>query len=322
MNNKQLPVPAFFKTSTMFLDDDPYYLESLELPMEEGPILYKASTKPSEVIELLQNPKHKLPSWLSRKTDEEDTDERVISLQIDQIQGAMLRSESADVFSSLVVDYEMPTMNGLEVCERITNPNIQKILLTGAVDDSFGVDAINRGIIHKFFRKHDPYLIPKLREALGIAQEAFFRRLFDPVLRTFSEDKKSALNLPEFKSLFEEKLKETKAKEYFLLDSTGSYGFLKPNGQQSNLIIKAESQMMDDFKMVELEEATGDKNLLADLKSFQKFLYCPNPAGFLECNGEKFCNHILPAKKLSASSPYYYYINDGVDDRSKISQTV
>ena len=55
--------------------------------------------------------------------------------------------------SVLIVDYEMPEMNGIEFCEKINNSSIKKILLTGYATPMDAVNAFNTNTIHYYLKK-------------------------------------------------------------------------------------------------------------------------------------------------------------------------
>lgn len=304
MNTHTLPLPVYFKTWCIFLDDKPEYLEDLELALGEDVCRVSTMTDQLRVIHKLNKHDELLTDWLLRKEDDEVMDEKIISLKINKLYEAMLIKRAVSTTSTLVVDYEMPGMNGLEVCEKITNPYVSKILLTGAVDDSFGVEAINNGTIDNFFRKHDPNLIPKLKKALVKAQESYFRKLYDPILRMLANDPNCALNSLEYLKIFEEKKIETKAEEYYLLDSFGSYEFVLPDGSGEKILVRDKLQMDSDR---ELAGASIDNpSILSELEAYEKLFYCQRPEGFLECPEADLKKHLLPARKLGPDSAFSY----------------
>jgi CheY-like chemotaxis protein len=48
----------------------------------------------------------------------------------------------------LVVDYSMPTINGIEFCKQLGDKHVYKILLTAEADSDIAINAFNDGIIY------------------------------------------------------------------------------------------------------------------------------------------------------------------------------
>jgi two-component system invasion response regulator UvrY len=77
---------------------------------------------------------------------------RILSFECDVVGVVADGSEVVDAAARLqpvvpVVDVNLPTVNGLEVCRRIlqTNPRAKVILITGMIDDRLRTDALAIG---------------------------------------------------------------------------------------------------------------------------------------------------------------------------------
>lgn len=55
----------------------------------------------------------------------------------------------------LVLDYQMPGMNGMEFLQQVTQLPAQRILLTGQADEKIACDMFNEGLIQQFVPKGD-----------------------------------------------------------------------------------------------------------------------------------------------------------------------
>ena len=82
---------------------------------------------------------------------------RVLSVDCDVVDVVADGSAVADAAARLqpvvtVVDVNLPTMNGMEVCQRIvqTNPRAKVILMTAMVDDTLRSEAVNAGAFGLF----------------------------------------------------------------------------------------------------------------------------------------------------------------------------
>jgi CheY-like chemotaxis protein len=65
----------------------------------------------------------------------------------------------------LVVDYNMPGLNGLELLRRVSACPARRILLTGVADAEIAVRAFNSGLIQKFIPKNTPDLYEEIRRS-------------------------------------------------------------------------------------------------------------------------------------------------------------
>ena len=78
--------------------------------------------------------------------------------------------------AALVVDYEMPEMNGLEFLAAVKDLACTRILLTAVADESRAVEAFNAGLIDFYVKKSDPAMTRKLRGAIDDAKRKFCAR--------------------------------------------------------------------------------------------------------------------------------------------------
>src|SRR6187402_2342488 len=79
--------------------------------------------------------------------------------------------------SVLVVDYSMPSMNGIEFCEKVKNSSIKKILLTGYATFTDAVNAFNNNTIHYYLKKNDENMLQQLEATIHQLQHAYFNEL-------------------------------------------------------------------------------------------------------------------------------------------------
>jgi CheY-like chemotaxis protein len=83
--------------------------------------------------------------------------------------------------SVIVVDYKMQDLDGLTLCDSVSNPYIKKILLTGAIPTNDAIEAFNRGLIQQFVSKADHDMVAKLEGALLKMQHAHFTEISNSI---------------------------------------------------------------------------------------------------------------------------------------------
>ncbi|MBX9697581.1 MAG: response regulator, partial [Alphaproteobacteria bacterium] len=199
-------LPYFTPAEVILVDDDIAFLESAELHLTSLNVTLKAFNTPLESIDHIE--KH---------------DKINIHKNLDKIPLQIYSSKRFQQISTIIVDYDMPGMNGLEVCRQITSPYIQKIMLTGAATTDIAVDAFNEGIIHQFIQKDDPDAFTKLETSIAKAQERYHElKSHDFVKQLYAEHPEVAvLKDPVFMEFFEKLLQEKQVTEYYLLDTMG-----------------------------------------------------------------------------------------------------
>jgi CheY-like chemotaxis protein len=76
--------------------------------------------------------------------------------KIHEIYKVIYNPRRYEEISTVIVDYDMPSMKGLEFCEKLQNPYIRKILYTGVAGEGLAIEAFNKGLIDGYIRKGDP----------------------------------------------------------------------------------------------------------------------------------------------------------------------
>jgi CheY-like chemotaxis protein len=214
----------------------------------------------------------------------------------------------------------MPAMNGLEVCRQITDPHIQKIMLTGAATTDIAVDAFNEGIIHQFIQKDDPEAFTKLETSIAKVQERYFDlKTHDFTNQLYAEyPETEVLKDPVFVDFFLNLIQEKQVAEYYLLDAMGSFLFLSETGEASAIFVFNEETL--EFQEDMIPESDRSTDLALEIYS-KKQAICFYPFNSLEkYDPENWRQYLQPLKHLEAENPLFYaFVPDLTNlDQSKI----
>ncbi|NJN53057.1 MAG: response regulator [Gammaproteobacteria bacterium] len=76
--------------------------------------------------------------------------------------------------SVVIVDYDMPQMNGLEFCRDIADRSVKKVMLTGAADEKIAVQAFNSGLIDRYISKNSTATLDMVVAFAHDLQRAYF----------------------------------------------------------------------------------------------------------------------------------------------------
>jgi len=237
MNNR-LP-PIYFPTTVALIDDDPIFLERLQFTLSASPssfLSFSSAVHAKQSLVPKINLQKGASTWLSRCEDSEGFEERVIDIKIGAMHKELYIKNRFEEISCMVVDYQMPHVNGLELCRSIKNLKVQKILLTGAVDESFAIDALNSGVIDHYLDKSDPDLSIKLKQAITNAQKNYFwQRSLGLWQETNFIDEVGALTDPVWLNYFYKCQKDFQAVEYYMIEAKGSFLFVDKAGKLGGL---------------------------------------------------------------------------------------
>lgn len=302
---KRLPL-CKFPTTIFLVDDEPDLLSSLETLIEFESLKTKAFSCPVQGLTELNAALEEQKSILkgSSEINPVGIDNVSSALNISKLYEESYDPKRFDLISTVVVDFEMPGMNGLEFCQKINNPYVQKILLTGVVDDSDAIEAFNNGLIDGFVKKQDPNLVEKLTKTIHQATENYFirhSRALDRSLRAVSRD--YAPEDATFVDFFRGLCQDHGIVEYYLCQSTGT--FLLIDKKQQLFCLFTKPQDLLEFEAEELSDILTKPDILASLQSKENMLCFHSvedeslpPEGMAE-------KYIFPAVQLKGSTDYY-----------------
>jgi CheY-like chemotaxis protein len=256
-----IPV-CMFPTKVIMIDDDIALLKDLELYLDDSRFTYQFYNSPHQALTYL-NEGYNPDSFEKRlvcQPDEDKWQHAKLDVNIYDLLKEIYNPRRFESISTIIVDYAMPGINGLELCEKITDPSIQKILLTGEGDEQLAIQAFNKGIIHRYIRKQDPDILNILNQSLFETQRAYFTKVSQLMLdvATFST-KKNCLNDPVFIDFFDKIIKEKNITEYYLFETTGNFLLLDDNLPEGEA---APQTLLNDLKSYKKMICFHDKNTI------------------------------------------------------------
>jgi CheY-like chemotaxis protein len=299
-------LPLFSPTEVIMIDDDVMLLNLIKGNLSATYCSVKDFDHPKKALEYL-------------KQSFQDSD-NLSPLKLENLHHQIYSLDRFKEISTIIVDYDMPHMNGLEVCRKITSPHIQKIMLTGAATTDIAVEAFNEGIIHQFIQKDDPDVFTKLEASIAKAQERYFElKSHDFTNQLHVEHPETeVLKDPVFVDFFLKLIQEEQAAEYYLLDAMGSFLFLSEKGKTSALFLLNEDLLASQEDMIPENDRNTD---LAQEVYSKKQAICFYPFNTREkYDSENWKNYLQPLKRLEAKSTIFYvFVPDFTNvDRSKI----
>ncbi len=303
--------PCNFPTRVLLIDDSSQALEKLERVMDDSHATYLPFSKPKEALSFVNALPPLSEQWSI------GFDEDILDADISEIYREVYNPERYKQVSTIIVDYDMPALNGLELCEQITSPHIQKILLTGAADEETAIQAFNRGLIQYFVRKQDPDALDLLDTYVIDSQQRYFKSLSQGLIRQISQET-SALGDPKFIELFQKIIKENNICEYYLIEGTGSFLMIDHDGHPSALFTFTDELLAQNDEMIdELIQEGNDSlpdGLLDDLLNHRKALCFHYFDGLAFPEPNEWSNYAHDIHTLQGRTPYYWVYVPQVKD--------
>lgn len=141
--------------------------------------------------------------------------------------------------STLVVDYAMPKLNGLELCEEIEGQAFKKIMLTGEASSDIAIKALNHHIIDRFIHKNNPQVFEDLNQALLELRMQFFDELSHEVLAT--RKLPAFLYTQAFGDFFAQIFQKYNGVEYYLINTLGDFLVIDDEGHTTWICVRDEA---------------------------------------------------------------------------------
>jgi CheY-like chemotaxis protein len=172
--------PFAYPTTVAFVDDSAAFLSNLSLQLDPQ-LAFRMFNSPSHALRFLNGrmaPEQASEPIFSPYLDrtEENDAHQVIAMRVDAIRSLVHQPARFESVSVVVVDYDMPELNGMEFCRRIADSSVKKIVLTGKADERVAVRSFNEGLIDRFIRKHEVDAVDTLNHAIRDMQDAYFDR--------------------------------------------------------------------------------------------------------------------------------------------------
>lgn len=300
-------IPSFcFPTTVLMIDDSVEFLKSVAIGLPAESATYNFYTDPKVALKMLNENYHgdEIASDLVKMIDEEEFEHRTLDVNVRDIYRIMYNKTRFQQISTVVVDYHMPGMDGIEFCKSIKNPNIQKILLTSIVDENKAIEVLNEGLINTFIRKQSPNVIQLLKQALAQAQKRYFLNLSQVVHQVLSlATEESALSDPAFVELFHRVAKDFGAVEYYLTECLGSFVFLDADGNHFGLFARIKEQI--DFYCESKEAESAPKEIIESLRAGNKILCHHIENNCSLPDGRVWEQYLYDAHKISGKNQYF-----------------
>lgn len=303
--------PYYFPTTAVFVDDNPSFLRSLALELPEE-LAFQTFENAEAALERVNRTPSALPLYQRCFTQiglpgaSADTTEKLIHLDLSQIELEISNTERFQEVSVVVVDFDMPAIDGLEFCRRITNPRIRKILFTGVADEKIAVQAFNAGIIDRFIIKSQPDAVSAVRKAVLELQQRYFEAISETLRATLMLNPPPFLTDPAFERLFANLRERRKLVEYYLVANPGGFLTLTDQGDLYRLVVLSEAELAQQAAWA--ERAGAPTEIVKRLRDRRALGYFYEPLdAYYDAGDYPWSEFLVPAERLQGADAVWYY---------------
>lgn len=304
---------CYFPSTAIFVDDSRDFLMNFTLQLDER-LAYQIYSSPYDAIEAICTGQQYSNSLNERCISEylegqtQPSVNQMVNLDLSAIHWEVYNNTRFNEVTTVIVDYAMPGMNGLEFCKRIEDTQIKKILLTGQAEQNTVIEAFNAGIIDRFIRKSDPNVVSLISESIQELQQNYFRTMSDHIIKMLSVTSPTCLQDPIFVNFFQQICRNHRIVEFYLMESSGSFLMLDADAKVKCLIVKNNT----DLKMYHdlARDNKVSEEILQQITQGEKIPFFYQDAHeTTEWNEWSSC--LYPAQRLDGHESYYYALIDG-----------
>lgn len=305
-----MSLPIYHHPSlTVLIDDSDNFLRSLSFQLD--PTL--ASVAFHDTSSAL--------AWLSQQTGMPDQAEGALSasydtyprkttqcsvaLDLEQIHRISFQSRRFMTPSVLVVDYSMPQMNGVELCEAVRHLPCKKILFTGAADEKVAVDAFNRGLIDRYIKKSDENALDRLESEIYALQREYFSARSEPLRDLLALHSYSFVADPAVVGLVRELVAEHGIVEHYLYPNPAGLLMYDTVGRAMLLVVETEAGMNAHYEIA--NDNAAPQSLLDALQERRVIPYFHDGDGmYTEAFADGWHKYIEPAQVCRGTQNYFW----------------
>lgn len=227
-------------TTTIFIDDSTAFLYSVTLGVDHPP--FKAFSDPLAGLDYINN--HANSYTHASSNGQSDTEKRsklgsnFESLATTKLQDNLRFAEP----SVVVVDYSMPQLNGLDLCSRIKNPYVKKVLLTGVAEEKVAINALNTELIDFYISKGENSLSQEINRIITHLRDRYFQDIYGWTRDVHLRPHIQTLYNSEFADYFEDICEELSIVEHYPIERPWGFIMVSKHGQLYLLTITESKQ--------------------------------------------------------------------------------
>jgi CheY-like chemotaxis protein len=312
------PSCFYHPVKIIFLDDNRAFLDTLEL--EFGNINMETCTNPEDAVQFINRGHKNVPQSILKPINNLDTDtaDRIVGFEISKILDLIYDGTRFNNIPVIVVDYQMPDINGIDFCNKLKENNIFKIMLTAEADKDTAIKAFNNGVIDKFILKTSDTLYQELNLAINELTQRYFMESSQTIINGYGNSIRNLFNNELYQKLFNQILLETRSVEYYMVDYSGSFLFLDEDAIPTWLIVRNAKELNEQLELLQGYDIFD--SLISSIEKKEKMLFLLSEIEYKKPVAD-WVQYVFESKKLHDDC-YYSVIRGRLTDSINWNQVV
>jgi CheY-like chemotaxis protein len=237
--------------------------------------------------------------------------ERVIGIDLSWTIQRIYDAHRFSVVSVIVVDLEMPNVDGLDLCRQIKALPCRKILLAPEGADTKIVRAFNLKLIDAVVMKCQPDLVENLGLWIARLQHEFLELQMGALRLNLSLGSSECWADPAFDEFFYQIRRSCQAIEYYSVADPNGFLLLDRAGRTKFLALLTEREL--DQQAAWARQAGAPKSLVTDLETGEAMLVFRAEPESRSGAPEEWWNARCPVRVFPGRVRYYYAVIDGAE---------
>ncbi|MGE3919780.1 MAG: response regulator [Gammaproteobacteria bacterium] len=296
---------CYFPSTVMIVENAHHSINEITKLLEKN-IFYKVFNTTTDALEVVHNG-HQLDQFNTQNILEDNEHSKsnyVFNLDLSGLHTEVYNPQRFNEASVIVVDFDLPHMNGLEFCRRMENSLIKRVLLTSHSNEDLVIQAFNDGIIDAYIQKNDVNLAKELGGTIKRLQLSYFQKMSNIVVRMLSVTSPSILDESDFFDLFYTIVTTNNIIEYYIMENSGSFLLLDADANPSYLIVKSQQDMQLHYELAICNQAP--ESVLNEFLSGEKIPCFWQKDNFSTVDWDDWSMFLTPAQKLIGKNTYFY----------------
>jgi CheY-like chemotaxis protein len=304
-----MPLPIYRHPSlTVLIDDSDSFLRSLSFQLDPK-LASIAFHDTRSAIDWLGRQGNPSPAdgdlQASYDTYPASNEHCSVAFDIDQIHHISFQRQRFMTPTVLVVDYSMPQMNGVQLCEALLHLPCKKILFTGAADEKVAVNAFNRGLIDRYIKKSDDDALDRLELDILALQRSYFEERSEPLRELLALHDYRFVSDPAIAALVRQLELEHGFVEHYLYSNPAGILFYDSEGKAQLLVLETAASMDSHYEVARDNEAPS--SLLEALRGRCIVPYFRRGDGmYAQAYSQLWHRHVAPASLCRGAQDYYW----------------
>ncbi len=279
--------PFYFPTTTIIIDDETLLLESLQNNLGDEILCHCYSN----ALEALTNIEKQSKDTLQvehffsahqnvHDLDAHDQGDMFLKVKSTYWFPILQHKQRFSETSIAVIDYNMPAMDGFELCRKLKHLPMKKIMLTGLASKELAVKAFNEKIIDSFILKQENDFIDKLRAEIRSLTNEYFNAKTMPLKLAFSLQETRFIADQNFQSLFLQIREQKNIVEYYINSQPPGILMFDGEGKPYMLVVYDNERIRAHYEIAEELQAPPELlTLIAHKKVLPLF---PTSTGYYD----------------------------------------